>query len=62
MIQHICALLLLTVILCNDCYPLYTRIFYNPIPAPELKVDMIVMFNTLSNCTDSYIHVKYLNS
>ena len=49
-------------VLCDDCSPLYTRIFYDPVPAPELKVDMLVMFNTLSTCPDSYIYVRYLNS
>jgi hypothetical protein len=48
MYQCVWAILLAVAVLCDDCSPLYTRIFYDPVPAPELKVDMIVMFNTLS--------------
>jgi hypothetical protein len=46
----------------EDCKPLYLRIFYSPSPSPELKVDMVVMFNTFDRCADSYIRVEYLNS
>lgn len=34
----------------ENCNPRYIRLFYNPAPAPELKVDMILMFNTNDDC------------
>ena len=46
----------------ENCNPLYTRLFYNPAPAPELKVDMILMFNTKGNCRDSYVKSSFGNS
>lgn len=49
-------------VLAQDCNPLYQRLFYDPSPAPELKVDMVVMFNTLSPCPDAYVSVQYRNS
>lgn len=58
----VCFLLLLSLSLSNDCRPLYPRIFYNPNPAIELKVDMILKFNTHNPCPDSYIDVKFSNS
>jgi hypothetical protein len=58
----VCFLLVVWLSLGDDCRPLYPRIFYNPDPAPELKVDMIVKFNTYNPCPDSYIDVKFSNS
>lgn len=58
----LCFLFIFIVSISSDCTPLYRRLFFDPNPSAELKVDMLALFNTVDPCPDSYLHVKYLNS
>lgn len=46
----------------QDCQPRYVRLFFDPLPDAELKVDMKVLFNTLAACSDAFLSSHYLNS